>query len=104
MDNIFKSKFLRDFKTLSEEFSSAYGENDRMQEIIQKQLELCAAYKPLITNKQESVEVVSIITNLMTKLWVLKITGDLQNDVAKLTTRIDELEEKVSRIADDRSE
>ena len=93
----FRKKFLKDFKELQDQFDSMYGENDRMRAIIEKQLEVCNAYRPLIKNLQESNEVTTLINNLTTKLIALKLTGDLQNDVAKLTSRIDALEEKLNR-------
>ena len=68
-----------------------------MRTIIEKQLEVCNAYRPLIKNLQESNEVTTLINNLMTKLLALKLTGDLQKDVAKLTSRVDALEEKLNR-------
>jgi hypothetical protein len=90
----FRKKFLNDFKALQDQFDSTYGESDRMRTIIEKQLQLCNAYRPLIKNLQESNEVTSLINNLTTKLLVLKLTGDLQKDVAKLNSRVDDLEEK----------
>lgn len=93
----FRKKFLRDFKLLQDQFDSTDGDNDRMRAIIEKQLQLCNAYKPLIKNLQESNEVTTMINDLATKLLVLKLTGDLQKDVAKLTSRIDNLEEKLNR-------
>jgi hypothetical protein len=93
----FRKKFLNDFKTLQDQFDSAYGEGDRMLAIIEKQLQLCNAYRPLIKNLQESNELTTIINNLTTKLLVLKLTGDLKKDVTKLTNRIDDLEQKLNR-------
>ena len=93
----FRKKFLRDFKALQDQFDSTPGVNDRMRTIIEKQLQLCNAYRPLIKNLQESNEVTTMINDLTTKLLVLKLTGDLQKDVAKLTSRIDNLEEKLNR-------
>ncbi|MGI0022659.1 MAG: hypothetical protein ACRD9Q_07345 [Nitrososphaeraceae archaeon] len=93
----FRKKFLKDFKALQDQFDSTYGENDKMQTIIVKQLELCNAYRPLIKNLQESNEVTTLINNLNTKLLVLKVTGDLERDVAKLTSRVDDLEKKLNR-------
>lgn len=93
----FRKKFLRDFKLLQDQFDSTDGDNDRMRAIIEKQLQLCNAYKPLIKNLQESNEVTTMINDLATKLLVLKLTGDLQKDVAKITSRIDNLEEKLNR-------
>ena len=93
----FRKKFLKDFKALQDQFDSTYGENDKMQTIIEKQLELCNEYRPLIKNLQESNEVTTIINNLNTKLLVLKVTGDLEKDFAKLTSRVDDLEEKLNR-------
>ena len=90
----FRKKFLRDFKALQDQFDSTNGEYDSMRAIIEKQLQLCNAYRPLIKNLQESNEVTTTINDLTTKLLVLKLTGDLQKNVAKLTTRIDKLEEK----------
>ena len=71
-----------------------YGESDRMRTIIEKQLLLCNAYRPLIKSLQESNEVTTLINNLTTKLLIIKLTGDLEKDVAKLTSRVDDLEEK----------
>jgi hypothetical protein len=93
----FRKKFPKDARELHDQFDSTYGENDRMRTIIEKQLQLCNAYRPLIKNLQESNEVTTLINNLTTKLIALKLTGDLQKDVAKLTSRIDALEEKLSR-------
>ena len=93
----FRKKFLNDFKTLQDQFDSAYGEGDSMLAIIEKQLQLCNAYRPLIKNLQESNEITTLINNLTTKLLVLKLTGDLKKDVAKLTNRIDDLEQKLNR-------
>ena len=93
----FRKKFLRDFKVLQDQFDSTNGENDSMRTIVEKQLQLCNAYRPLIKNLQESNEVTTMINDLTTKLLVLKLTGDLQKNVAKLTSRIDNLEEKFSR-------
>lgn len=93
----FRKKFLKDFKELQDQFDSTYGEYDRMRTIIEKQLEVCNAYRPLIKNLQESNEVTTLINNLTTKLLLLKLTGDLQKDVAKITSRVDALEEKLNR-------
>jgi len=93
----FRKKFPKDVRELQDQFDSTDGENDRMRTIIEKQLQLCNAYRPLIKNLQESNEVTTLINNLTTKLIALKLTGDLQKDVAKLTSRIDALEEKLSR-------
>lgn len=93
----FRKKFLRDFKVLQDQFDSTNGENDGMRIIVEKQLQLCNAYRPLIKNLQESNEVTTMINDLTTKLLVLKLTGDLQKNVVKLTSRIDNLEEKFSR-------
>lgn len=93
----FRKKFLKDFKALQDQFDSTYGERDRMRTIIEEQLQLCNAYRPLIKNLQESNEVTTIINNLTTKLLVLKLTGDLEKDVAKLTSRVDDLEEKLNQ-------
>ena len=93
----FRKKFLRDFKVLQDQFDSTNGENDGMRIIVEKQLQLCNAYRPLIRNLQESNEVTTMINDLTTKLLVLKLTGDLQKNVAKLTSRIDNIEEKFSR-------
>ena len=93
----FRKKFLNDFKTLQDQFDSAYGEGDSMLTIIEKQLQLCNTYRPLIKNLQESNEVTTLINNLTTKLLVLKLTGDLKKDVTKLTNRIDDLEQKLNR-------
>lgn len=82
---------------LQDQFDSTNGENDGMRIIVEKQLQLCNAYRPLIKNLQESNEVTTMINDLTTKLLVLKLTGDLQKNVAKLTSRIDNLEEKFSR-------
>jgi uncharacterized protein Yka (UPF0111/DUF47 family) len=90
----FRKKFLKDFKELQDQFDSLYGESDRMRTIIEKQLQLCSAYRPLIKSLQESNEVTTLINNLTTKLLVIKLTGDLEKDVAKLTSRVDDLEEK----------
>jgi hypothetical protein len=93
----FRKKFLRDFKVLQDQFDSRHGDNDSMRTIIEKQLQLCNAYKPLIKNLQESNEVATMIHDLTTKLLVLKLTGDLEKDIAKLTNRVDDLEEKLNR-------
>lgn len=93
----FRKKFLRDFKVLQDQFDSTHGDNDSMRTIIEKQLQLCIAYKPLIKNLQESNEVATMIHDLTTKTLVLKLTGDLEKDVAKLTSRLDNLEEKLNR-------
>ena len=90
----FRKQFNKDFKALSEEFDSSHGDNDNMMEILQKQIQLCRAYIPLITDPLESVEIENSVTNLTTRLMVLKLTGDLQKDVAKLTTNFDDLQEK----------
>lgn len=92
----FRKKFLKDFKELQDQFDSVYGESDRMRTIIEKQLQLCNAYRPLIKSLQESNEVTTLINNLTTKLLVIKLTGDLEKDVAKLTSRVDDLEEKLN--------
>jgi len=93
----FRKKFLNDFKTLQEQFDSICGEGDSMLAIIEKQLQLCNTYRPMIKNLQESNEVTTLINNLTTKLLVLKLTGDLKKDVTKLTNRIDDLEQKLNR-------
>ena len=92
----FRKKFLRDFKVLQDQFDSTNGEYDSMRTIIEKQLQLCSAYRPLIKNLQESNEVTTMINDLTTKLLVLKLTGDLQKNVTKLTSRVDELEKKLN--------
>jgi hypothetical protein len=38
-----------------------------------------------------------MIHDLTTKTLVLKLTGDLKKDVAKLASRLDNLEEKLNR-------
>ncbi|MDP9488610.1 MAG: hypothetical protein M3P28_00185 [Thermoproteota archaeon] len=68
-----------------------------MRTIIEKQLQLCNAYKPLIKSLQESNEVATMIHDLTTKTLVLKLAGDLEKDVAKLASRLDKLEEKLNR-------
>ena len=93
----FRKKFLRDFKLLQDQFDMTDGDNDSMRTIIEKQLQLCNAYKPLIKNLQESNEVATIIHDLTTKTLVLKLTGNLEKDVAKLTSRLDNLEEKLNQ-------
>jgi len=93
----FRKKFLRDFKVLQDQFDSINGEYDGMRTIIEKQLQLCNAYKPLIKNLQESNEITTMINDLTTKLLVLKLTADLQKDVTKLAGRIDNIEEKLDR-------
>jgi hypothetical protein len=92
----FRKKFLRDFKELQDEFDSTNGDYNSMRTIIEKQLQLCNAYRPLIKNLQESNEITTIINDLTTKLLVLKLTGDLQKNVTKLTTRVDDLEKKLN--------
>jgi hypothetical protein len=92
----FRKKFLRDFKELQNEFDSTNGDYNSMRTIIEKQLQLCNAYRPLIKNLQESNEITTIINDLTTKLLVLKLTGDLQKNVTKLTTRVDDLEKKLN--------
>ena len=93
----FRKKFLRDFKLLQDQFDTTDGDNDSMRTIIEKQLQLCNAYKPLVKNLQESNEVATMIHDLTTKLLVLRLTGDLEKNVAKLTKRVDDLEEKLNR-------
>lgn len=93
----FRKKFLRDFKALQDQIDSTNGENDSMRTIIEKQLQLCNAYRPLIKNLQESNEVTTMINDLTTKLLVLKLTGNLEKDVARLTSRVDELEKKLNQ-------
>ncbi len=93
----FRKKFLRDFKVLQDQFDSINDEYDGMRTIIEKQLQLCNAYKPLIKNLQESNEITTMINDLTTKLLVLKLTADLQKDVTKLAGRIDNIEEKLDR-------
>ena len=93
----FRKKFLKDFKLLQEQFDLTHSDNDSMRTIIEKQLQLCNAYKPLIKNLQESNEVATMIHDLTTKLLVLKLTGDLEKDVAKLASRLDNVEEKLNR-------
>jgi hypothetical protein len=93
----FRKKFLRDFKELQDQFDSTNGDYDNMRTIIEKQLQLCNAYRPLIKNLQESNEVTTMINDLTTKLLVLKLTGDLQKNVTKLTDRVDELQKKLNR-------
>ncbi|HEX7274795.1 MAG TPA: hypothetical protein VF248_04200 [Nitrososphaeraceae archaeon] len=68
-----------------------------MRTTIEKQLQLCNAYRPLIKNLQESNEVTTMINDLTTKLLVLKLTGDLQKNITKLTDRVDDLEKKLNR-------
>ncbi|HEY9613367.1 MAG TPA: hypothetical protein V6C93_28755 [Allocoleopsis sp.] len=92
----FRKKFLRDFKELQDQFDSTNGDYNSMRTIIEKQLQLCNAYRPLIKNLQESNEVTTMINDLTTKLLVLKLTGDLQKNVTKLTSRVDELEKKLN--------
>ncbi len=93
----FRKKFLRDFKVLQDQFDAINGEYDGMRTIIEKQLQLCNTYKPLIKNLQESNEITTMINDLTTKLLVLKLTVDLQKDVTKLAKRIDSIEEKLDR-------
>lgn len=93
----FRKKFLRDFKVLQDQFDSTNGEYDSMRTIIEQQLQLCSAYRPLIKNLQESNEVTTMINDLTTKLLVLKLTGDLQKNVTKLSSRVDDLEKKLNR-------
>jgi hypothetical protein len=92
--NIYRKTFLKDFEALSKDFESAYGESDRMQAILENQLRLCAAYSPLIKDELEKLEFSILINNLMTKSMVLKLTGDLHADVAKVISRLDQLEGK----------
>jgi hypothetical protein len=92
----FRKKFLRDFKELQDQFDSTNGDYNSMRTIIEKQLQLCNAYRPLIKNLQESNEVTTMINDLTAKLLVLKLTGDLQKNVTKLTSRVDELEKKLN--------
>lgn len=68
-----------------------------MRTTIEKQLQLCNAYRPLIKNLQESNEVTTMINDLTTKLLVLKLIGDLQKNITKLTDRVDDLEKKLNR-------
>ena len=68
-----------------------------MRTIIEKQLQLCNAYRPLIKNLQESNEVTTMINDLTTKLLVLKLTGNLEKVVAKLSSRVDDLEKKLNQ-------
>ena len=93
----FRKKFLRDFKVLQDQFDAINGEYDGMRTIIEKQLQLCNTYKPLIKNLQESNEITTMINDLTTKLLVLKLTVDLQKDVTKLAKPIDSIEEKLDR-------
>lgn len=93
----FRKKFLSDYKVLQDQFESTHGDNNSMRVIIEKQLQLCNAYKPLIKNLQESNEVATMIHDLTTKTLVLKLTGDLEKDVAKLASRLDNIEEKLNR-------
>ena len=93
----FRKKFLRDFKELQDQFDLTNGDYDSMRTIIEKQLQLCNAYRPLIKNLQESNEVTTMINDLTTKLLVLKLTGDLQKNVTKLTSRVDNLEKKLNQ-------
>lgn len=93
----FRKKFLRDFKELQDQFDSTNGDYSSMRIIIEKQLQLCNAYRPLIKNLQEPNEVTTMINDLTTKLLVLKLTGDLQKNVTKLTSRVDDLEKKLNR-------
>ena len=93
----FRKKFLRDYKALQEQIDSTNGENDSMRTIIEKQLQLCSAYRPLIKNLQESNEVTTMINDLTTKLLVLKLTGNLEKVVAKLSSRVDDLEKKLNQ-------
>lgn len=92
----FRKKFLRDFKELQDQFDSTNDDYNSMRTIIEKQLQLCNAYRPLIKNLQESNEVTTMINDLTTKLLVLKLTGDLQKNVTKLTSRVDDLEKKLN--------
>jgi hypothetical protein len=92
----FRKKFLRDFKELQDQFDSTNDDHNSMRTIIEKQLQLCNAYRPLIKNLQESNEITTIINDLTTKLLVLKLTGDLRKNVTKLTTRVDDLEKKLN--------
>lgn len=93
----FRKKFLRDFKELQDQFDSINGDYNSMRTTIEKQLQLCNAYRPLIKNLQESNEVTTMINDLTTKLLVLKLTGDLQKNITKLTDRVDDLEKKLNR-------
>lgn len=92
----FRKKFLRDFKELQDQFDSTNDDHNSMRTIIEKQLQLCNGYRPLIKNLQESNEVTTMINDLTTKLLVLKLTGDLQKNVTKLTSRVDDLEKKLN--------
>ena len=93
----FRKKFLRDYKALQDQIDSTNGENDSIRTIIEKQLQLCSAYRPLIKNLQESNEVTTMINDLTTKLLVLKLTGNLEKVVAKLSSRVDDLEKKLNQ-------
>jgi hypothetical protein len=93
----FRKKFLRDFKELQDQFDSINGDYNSMRTTIEKQLQLCNAYRPLIKNLQESNEVTTMINDLTTKLLVLKLIGDLQKNITKLTDRVDDLEKKLNR-------
>ena len=93
----FRKKFLRDYKALQDQIDFTNGENDSMRTIIEKQLQLCSAYRPLIKNLQESNEVTTMINDLTTKLLVLKLTGNLEKVVAKLSSRVDDLEKKLNQ-------
>lgn len=95
--DIYEKKFLKDFDALSKKFDKSYGEYDRMQSINHEQLELCSVYSPLVKDELKKLSLSILINNLMTKAMVLKISGDLQTDIAKITSRLDELEEKLSR-------
>ena len=92
----FRKKFLRDFKELQDQFDSTNDDFNNMRTIIEKQLQLCNGYRPLIKNLQESNEITTMINDLTTKLLVLKLTGDLQKNVTKLTSRVDDLEKKLN--------
>ena len=93
----FRKKFLRGYKALQDQIDSTNGENDSMRTIIEKQLQLCSAYRPLIKNLQESNEVTTMINDLTTKLLVLKLTGNLEKVVVKLSSRVDDLEKKLNQ-------
>jgi hypothetical protein len=72
-----------------------HGGNDSILAILQKELSLCEHYRPKLVDKKEYADTSDLMSNLTLKILIFKITGDLQKDVAKLTTRIDEIESKL---------
>jgi hypothetical protein len=95
MESEVMKKFLEQFKILDKQIDISHGENDSILATLQKELALCEYYRPKLTDKKEYADISDLMSNLTLKVLIFKITGDLQKDVAKLTTRMDELESKL---------